>query len=539
MGGWILTAAGHSSRSPRAARHGVVPILLAALACGARPAAADLPAVANPDSALAATLATLAGASLSLPDAIRIGLAGSDEVGAAQAATRAAAAVVKRERGGFDPELFASGTWNSQEEPSASPFTGSGAIETDQRLYEVGATTRLVTGANVTARVTSERLSTNSLFASFEPQYTTRGRLELVQPLLAGFGPAARRDLSQAERDLVAAQASEMATRLATEARIERLYWDLYAAQRDWAVARLLLETATALLEEARTRAGAGLVGPNQIANARVFLAEREASLLDRQEDMDGASDALAAALGTRPPAGVPRYRPDAQPPRDFDLAPPDTVVAAALRRNPELLAAAARIDGLRALERGARWDALPTLDAVGSVGGNGLTGRGRTLEFGGETFVVPSRGGFGDSWSEVFKREFPTWSAGLRFAMPIGARADRGERDRLRAEIAAAEFQWMGARRALEVETRRRHRELENARRRVQVAAEGADASLEQARIGRLEYQNGRTTAFELVRLGADVASAQQRYSQALVRAAQAAADLRQLTAGAAPAAR
>ena len=47
---------------------------------------------------------------------------------------------------------------------------------------------------------------------------------------------------------------------------------------------------------------------------------------------------------------------------------------------------------------------------------------------------------------------------------------------------------------------------------------------------------QNGRTSAFELVRLGADLATAQQRYSDALVRTARALAALRQLTGGAYP---
>ena len=507
---------------------------------GTVPAAAQTQAVpADPDSALAATLRTIDGAPLTLEEAKRLGLEYSDDLAAAAASTRAAEGVLRRERGTFDPSLFGEAIWSRQEEPSSSPFTGSEAIETDQRNFQVGATTRTVTGAEITARVTSERLATNSLFASFDPQYTTRGRLDITQPLLAGFLPSARRDLSAAERDYVAAQASEVAVRLEVEARVERLYWELYAAQRDWGVAQLLRESASALSEEAQTRSRVGLVGPNQIANARVFLAEREAALLDREEGMDLASDALAAAIGTRPPNGQLRYRPDSVPPSAFTLAPADTVVAAALQRNPELIAAAARIDALRALERGARWDVLPTLDAIGSLGGNGLTGRGRTIEFAGETIVVPSRGGFGDSWSEVFGRDFPTWSAGLRFAMPIGARADRGERDRLRGEVAAAEARWNGARRALEVEARSSHRELENAQRRVQVAAEGVEASFEQVRIGRLEYQSGRTTAFEVVRLAADLASAQQRYSQALVRAAQAAAELNRLTAGAAPVAR
>jgi len=74
----------------------------------------------------------------------------------------------------------------------------------------------------------------------------------------------------------------------------------------------------------------------------------------------------------------------------------------------------------------------------------------------------------------------------------------------------------------------------LFNGKRRMKAAQEGVDAAREQVRIGFIGFQNGRSTAFELVRLGADFAVAQQRYSQALVRSAKAAANLRQLTSGA-----
>ena len=66
-----------------------------------------------------------------------------------------------------------------------------------------------------------------------------------------------------------------------------------------------------------------------------------------------------------------------------------------------------------------------------------------------------------------------------------------------------------------------------------MEAAKNGVEAAKEQVRIGLIEFHNGRTTAFELVRLGADFASAQQQYSEAIVRTAKAAASLKQLTSG------
>jgi len=205
------------------------------------------------------------------------------------------------------------------------------------------------------------------------------------------------------------------------------------------------------------------------------------------------------------------------------------------------LQAFAAQTAAAKAAARGTRWSALPVLDFVGSWGANSLTGTGRTLpDFSNpdSSTTVPSLGGLSDALSDVFNHDFPTWSAGFRFSLPLGLRSERGDLGRDRAQVIVAEQQYERARRGLEVSVRGGCRELDHAQARVRFAAESVDASLDQVRIGRLEYRAGRTTAFELVRLATDLATSQQRYSQALVRAAKAAANLRALTAGAYPAA-
>jgi outer membrane protein TolC len=101
---------------------------------------------------------------------------------------------------------------------------------------------------------------------------------------------------------------------------------------------------------------------------------------------------------------------------------------------------------------------------------------------------------------------------------------------------VALAEQQYIQQGRELEEEVRSSYRDLFHGQRRLKAARQGVTAAAEQVRIGLIEFQNGRTTAFELVRLGEDFAVAQQRYSDALVRSAKAAASLRQLTSGAYP---
>jgi outer membrane protein len=497
---------------------------------GAAGASPGLVVEASPDSALDRALGLIKGEPLRLEDAVTTALRSAPQVREAGAVVMAARGAWRRERGAFDPELFVDATHTKDALPAASPFAGADVLKPEVTTGTAGARIDLPTGTQISATLNSVRTQTNSSFAAYNPEYDATGKIELTQPLLKGFGPSAHGALSAAGRDVEAAEASYADAVLATRADVEAAYWDLYAAERDLAVQQVIRDRAAALLHEAELKAKAGLVGPNQPANARVFLAEQEQAVLDREDALDALSDQLGSLLDRRPAAGQARFRPVDEPPRDFAVDSADSLVARAGRSNQALRAAACFVQSVRARERGARWDALPRLDFVGSLGGNGLTGTGHDIFFGGDTLRTATNGARDRSLRQVLHRDYPSWSAGVRFSMPIGLRADRGERDRLRAEVRRAEEQLEAARRGVEEAVRANQRELARGAQRLSLSRDGVNASLEQVRIGLLEYRSGRTTAFELVRLGADLAAAQQRYSQSLVRAARAAARLKSL---------
>ncbi len=508
-------------------------LTIALLAAAVPLAAAPLIPEANPDSALSWALAQIEGAPLGLADAVSSAIQHSTEAREAEAALRSARAARRREAGAFDPELFVETERRGEDSPTASPFAGADVLKTEETETSGGARIKLPLGTELEASIETTRRETNSVFATLNPQIDTSGKIEVRQPVLKGFGPATRSPLTSAERDLEAAEARYQEALLAVHARTEQTYWDLYAAERDLAVQRLIRDRARSVLEQATLRAEAGVVGPIQVANARVFLAEQEQALLDRQERLDQVSDQVATLIGRRPGEGRVRFRPSDEPPRDFPIESQDSLVTQAFEHNRQLRAAERNLASLRAQARGARWDALPQLDVFGSLGGNGLSGTGREVIFGGDTLRTNINGGFDQTWAQVRDRDFPTWSAGMTLTFPIGLRAGRGERDRLRAEVERASQQVEAVRRSLEERVRASHRELVHAAQRLPLALDGVDASFEQVRIGVLEYNAGRVSAFELVRLGADVATAQQRYSQALVRTAKAAAELKRLTSG------
>ena len=488
---------------------------------------------ANPDSALVNILEQLAGKPLGLQDAVKQAKQNATSVRAAEAAYLAARGAVRREAGLFDPELFFALEYFDQEQPTASFFAGAPILTTTQTTGSAGLRMQLPTGTSLEASLNTVRLKTNSAFAFLNPQYTTFGSLSLRQPLLGGFHVSARKELARAEQAMKAAKARYDQEVLAIRTQVENSYWDLYAAERDYAVQQLTRDQADAFLHETESRARAGLIGPNQVANARTFLAEQEILLLDRDEQLDRLSDQLASLIGSRPESGQRHFITTDDPPGEFLLVDVDELVGKAIRNNLDLHAAKADVEAVRALSKAAFWQAMPRVDLVGSLGGNGLSGMPQDVIFGGDTLRSTVSGELNDALSQSLKRDYPSWSVGVEVSVPLGLRSGLGEKSRLNAEVVIAEQRYIQVTRLLEELVRASYRELFHGQRRLQAAREGVEAAQEQVRIGLIEFQNGRSTAFELVRLGADLAVAQQRYTQALVRTAKAAASLRQLTSG------
>jgi outer membrane protein len=514
-------------------------IVTAALALAAGFAAAQTPGPvrtpdleSNPDSTLTLTIQQIAGAPLGLADAQAMALLQATDVRSAEAVMRAARGALRHESGAFDPELFFEADRVGVEQQAASFFvagdslpSGATLIRSTTTTASTGARVTLPTGTELTAAVNATKVETNSIFSLLNPEYDANGALSVRQPLLKGFGPGTWGDRSAAKRSYEAARARYEDAVLATRAQVERTYWDLYAAERDYGVQQMITDRAAALLNETQLRGRAGLVGPGAVASARVFYTQQQQSLLDAEENLDRVSDQLATLVGQRPPGESRRYKPTDDPPHDFTVEAEDALMAKAIRQSRELQGAERDLAAARARERGAWWNMLPTLDVRGSLGGTGLAGTPR------DPTQFDINGGYGETFSQVRNRDFPTWSAGVSVSVPIGFRAGAGDHQRLKAEADLAEQRAIATRRSLEERIRVAYRELDHASKRLEAAQNGVNASLEQTRIALIEFRNGRTTAFELTRVAADLATTQQRYSQALVRTAKAYADLRRLT--------
>ena len=490
--------------------------------------------VINPDSALQTILYNLKGTPLTLVQAREYASTNSASLKQSEAVYLAAKGSLRKERGYFDPEFFFNINYESQKIPQASFFAGADVLSTQQTDAATGLRLSLPTGTKLELSLNSISLKTNSSFAFLNPEYDAFGSITLRQPLLSGFTASGRKDLKQAELNLESAKSQYDQALLNTNVVVEQAYWNLYTAARNYAVQTLIVERAEAFLKEAQLHFKAGLAGPNQVANAKTFWAEQKLLLIDRDEQLDSQSDQLAVLIGKRPEDGNSRFLATDTPPNDFPIEPVNNLVDYALNNNLNIQSAKKSIDIADALVNAASWQALPQVDLVGSISSNGLGGNAQDVSFPGfDPIHTTTSGSLGNVLSQVFQRKFPGWSIGVELSLPIGLRSGLGEKDRLEAGSLNAKQSYLELSRTLEKQVRTSYRELEHGNERLKISREGVDAAQEQVRIGMIEFNNGKLTAFELVRLAEDFAVAQQRYSDALVKTVKAAADLKQLTSG------
>ena len=488
----------------------------------------------NPDSSLRAILDTLSGTRISLADAIAGAAGQSARLKIAEAAYLAAKGAARRERGIFDPSLFFSLNYADRHTPSASFFAGAPVLNTIETDATAGLRWQLPTGTGIEATLSSVKLRTNSSFAFLNPQYNAYGTISVRQSLLGGLWVSGKKNLTEADNEAETMRARYDQEMVATASEAERKYWDLYGAERNYAVQRLIRDQALEFVRDTEIKAGAGLYGPSETASARTFLAEQELLLIDREDQYAVASEKLADEIGARP-AG--RFVTTGEPPDEYTPEPPDVLLARAMENNLSLKAARADVEAKRALADAAGWEWLPSLDLVGTIGGSGLSGSAQTVFFGSDTLLTTTGGPYSDAIREAIHRDFPNWSVGVEMSFPIGFRKGRGEKDRLEAELMAADERYIDEERKVRTGLMDSYRDVANVGRRLDFARRGVEAATEQVRIGRIEFENGRATAFELVRLAADFAAAQNRYSDALVRTAKGAATLKQYTSGSYPA--
>jgi outer membrane protein TolC len=373
---------------------------------------------------------------LSLDEAVKRALENNADIAIERFAPEGAAQSVREVEGGYDPFLAGGVTWSSNASRAGDRFAGVERVDTDQFGYNAAVSKLLATGGSVRLNFSSTRTSSNVATSTFNPSYRSDMSLSLTQPLLRNFFiDSTRQSLRIAKKNREISDVQFRQTVLNTTATVKALYYDLLYAIDNLQAQVKSRDLARKQLDENQIKVRVGTLAPLDVVAAEAEVASREEGVIVAEAAIRDAEDTLKQALfPANDPATwaleiVPTDRPSAEP----TTVDADGAVTRALEGRTDMIAARKQLENADISVAFARNQTMPGVDLVASYGSNGLGGTGLQRDPVTGEIIATFPGGASDAFSQVFGRDFPSWSVGVNVSYPLRNRSAAAQSARVR----------------------------------------------------------------------------------------------------------
>ncbi len=337
----------------------------------------------------------------------------------------------------LDPQFFAYANFQHATSPQSNTLLShTTALTNDTRTFQFGYSQGFVTGTNAQLTYYSSRSNLNSPASLINPATTAYLDLTVTQNLLQGFGRAVNnRNIRVARNNLKYTDLQLKEQVIATVSSVINLYWDLVSFIDDVHIKEKALESAKKLFEDNKTASSIGTLPRIEVTRAEAEVSAREEELLISQTNVAQQETILKNTLSRTGVASasmdevhvIPLNRIDV--PRQETLKPVKDLVVDALTARPEIQQAKVNIESSLMTLTGSRNALKPLLQAFAEFTNNALSGDANALYNGGSGLPDPYFvGGYGNVLAQVFRRNFPNYSAGFSLNVPFRNRAAQAD---------------------------------------------------------------------------------------------------------------
>ncbi len=412
-------------------------------------------------------------------------------------------------RGAFDPNFEVDlGATNTQ-----SPTTSRvQAPETKTAYGNLGFNGLLPYGTTYTLGWTNTRRDSEVLgFTTVNPTYSSNLSLGVTQPLLRNFG----RDVN--ERFFVQAKIAEgqnaygFVTAVQTAIQTaENAYWDLVYAVENLKAKQEALDRAKDLNRITKIKIDVGALAPIDVVQTEVTVAQREQDIIIAEGLIGDAQDRLRRLLNVQSIPDwnrpiVPTDRPSRDLFNEIYKADVNQGYEVALKTRPEIKQALLNIDSKKVTYAYSRNQLKPRLDLSGGYGWAGLGANATIANPDGTTDQLS----YSDALTQIGHRDYPSWSVGLVFAVPIGNRTARGNAAIANADLELAQTNLAITKANLQIEVRAAARSIDTAYRSVLAAQKAREFAERNVDAEKKKYENGMTTSFQVAQIQNDLTTA------------------------------
>ena len=476
-------------------------------------------ALAAPSAAQVTTVETV---QLTLDEAVRRAVENNPELAVVRLDTEVGAAKVAESRGVYAP-LFSSQIGRANvATPSTNLLLGDRGVEVHDWFSSTGVRQRLPWHSGTwSLSWDTSRTSTNNPIASFDPTLQSGFEVAFSQPLLRDRAiDAARQQYTIAKRNQDSSELRFREAIVQTVAAVKQAYWTLKATRANVDVQQRSLELAQELARENKVRVDAGQIPPIDLVQASAEVAQRRENLIRANTSAADAEDALRRLIVD--PADVSFWRVHIetveQPTALTALPDVDGAVAKALNDRYDLSRAGHEVENAKTTVDYLRNQQLPDVRLETSYRGAGLGGTQflRTGGFPG-SITGTQRRSFGDTLSQVFTDDFPTWSFGVTVSYPLGNSTE--DASRVRAEVERRQALQRVASLRLEAAemVRRAGRQIHSTAERVDATRAGAALAQERLQSEQRRFEVGLSTTFLVTQAQRDLLEAQVNLLQTM----------------------
>ncbi|HKT24503.1 MAG TPA: TolC family protein [Terriglobales bacterium] len=458
---------------------------------------------------------------LSLQDAIRLMLLNNTEVRISQGQLDQSSFGIGRAYSTFDPVLNASFTPQRSTQPTTSSLQGAQTLSQLQQQSNFSYNQQFQSGTNFSLGFSTQRFTTNSSFALFNPSFTSGATFTVGQHLLRGRGYVVNHGpILIAQRNVKQARANFEAQLNDSILGVINQYWNLVEAQKNLAVVQDSLHLADESYKHDKRALELGALSPLDIYRSEATVAQRRLQVIQAEYAVKPLEDqfrrAIGADLDSRAGALDLELVENAEVSGDLVSEDIPTALETALSKRPELEAVRQQLANDDTSVYIAHNSLQPDLSLTGAYTSNGIGGN--VIDTSSGTPVVVARGGLLDALGQVGGFGFPTYSVGLNLRLPIKNRSAEADLGSALVSKRSDLYQLRSRQQAITLEVRNAVHQLEVSKLSLSAAADALDLAKKTLAADQRKYELGAETIFFVLDAQSTVQQGEQSYLQAQI---------------------
>ena len=407
---------------------------------------------------------------------------------------------------------------------SNTQLTGTTTLITNTRSFQLGYSQTWDFGLTAQMTFVSNHIHINSAYFALNPYTSGDLDLQLTQNLLNGFGRAVNgRNIRVQKNNQKVTDLQFQQQVITTVSAVLNLYWDLVAFRQDLDARQRELDTARQLLEDNRRQVALGALAEIEITRAEAQVYTSQQDLLVSQTNILQQETVLKNALVRSGVSGAGLSAINVIPldrialPDKEEATPLEQLVKEALDHRTEVAQDRINIESNKLNLVGIKSSLRPQLQAFTELTNNGLSGMLTPFgELAGPA-VDYLAGGYGNFLAQIFRRNFPNYSAGFSLNIPIRNRAAQSDYVTSQLELRQNELNLQKTESQIAVDVQNALIGIQQARARYDASAHARELQQQTFEADQRKYDLGATTSYQVMQDQRDLANSVSAEVQAL----------------------